>query len=113
MPQLNIEVPDDSILASKELTVRPLQSMRLKHLRAFQRVKNAGRDADMDDMALALAGVLIGWSEDEVNELTMDEMLFVLDQLGQIQTAAIPNAIGSSSRQRSARTTRGRSQTGA
>jgi hypothetical protein len=94
---LLIDVPDDSILASKQLTVRPINKLKLKHLRAFQRVVAAGRDADMDDMALALVGALDGWSEADVGELTMDEMMFVIGQLGQRQKAAIPNGNGSSS----------------
>jgi len=110
---LLIDVPDESILASKKLTVRPIGKMKLKHLRAFQRVKNAGRDADMDDMALALAGALDGWSEAEVNELTLDEMLLVIEQMDRREQAAIPNGKSSSSLPPSGRTTRGRRRTGA
>jgi hypothetical protein len=109
---LEIEVPDDSILASKQLTVRPIGKMRLKHLRAFRRVIRAGREADMDDMAIALQGCLIGWTEDEVNELTLDEMMLVISKLDQHEKTAIPNASGSSSPPRSAQTTRGRGRTG-
>jgi len=110
---LLIDVPEDSILAHKKLVVRPIEQMRLKHLRAFQRVKNAGREADMDDMALALAGALDGWTEDEVNELTLDEMLLVIGEMDRRETSAIPNGSGSSLPPRSARTTRGRRRTGA
>lgn len=97
---LLIDVPDDSILASKKLDVRPISQMRLKHLRAFQRVVSAGQNADMEDMALALSGALIGWTEDEVNELTLDEMLLVIQKMDQRQQGAIPNGSGSSSRRR-------------
>lgn len=91
-----VDVPDDSILASKKLVVRPISKMKLKHLRAFQRVVAAGKQADMEDMALALSGALVGWSEEEVGELTLDEMLLVIDQLGTRQKAAVPNGNGSS-----------------
>jgi hypothetical protein len=91
-----IDVPDDSILAHKTLTVRPIEKMKLKHLRAFQRVKNAGRDADMDDLALALSGALDGWSEDEVDELTLDEMLLIIGEMDRKEKTAIPNGHGSS-----------------
>jgi len=94
---LLIEVPDESILAHKQLTVRSINAMKLKHLRAFQRVKAAGRNADMDDMALALSGALVGWSEDEVNELTLDEMLLVIREMDRHTERAIPNPNGSGS----------------
>jgi hypothetical protein len=93
---LLIDVPDDSILASKQLIVRPIGKMRLKHLRAFQRVVAAGKLANMDDMALALSGALEGWSEAEVGELTLDEMLLVIEQMDNRQKAAVPNGNGSS-----------------
>lgn len=109
---VEIEVPDDSILAQKQLTVRPLNQMKLKHLRAYQRVAMAGRNADMDDMALALSGALVGWSEDEVNELTLDEMLLVISKLGEQQQGAIPNGKSSPSTPPSARTMRGRDRIG-
>ena len=112
-PILLIDVPEDSILAHKTLTVRPISKMRLKHLRAFQRVKQAGREADMEDLALALAGALDGWSEAEVGELTLDEMLLVIGEMDTREKAAIPNANGSSSRPHSARTMRKRPPTGA
>lgn len=107
-----IEVPDDSILAHKQLTIRPLNKMRLKHLRAFRRVVAAGRNADMDDMAIALQGVLIGWTEADVDELTLDEMMLVISKLDSHEQGAIPNGSGSNSRQRSARTMRGRGRAG-
>ena len=94
---LAIDVPDDSILAHKQLTVRPVSKMRLKHLRALKRVAAAGRNADMDDMALALLGCLIGWSEDEVDELSLDEMMLVIGELDRHEKSAIPNGSGSSS----------------
>lgn len=91
-----LDVPDDSILANKKLVVRAINKMKLKHLRAFQRVVAAGRQADMDDMALALSGALIGWTAADVDELTLDEMLLVIDQLNSRQQAAVPNGNGSS-----------------
>ncbi len=109
---LLIDVPDDSILAHKKLTVRPISKMKLKHLRAFQRVKNAGRDADMDDMALALVGALDGWSEDEVNELTLDEMLLVIGKMDRKEKGAVPNGNGSSSTPPTGATSSGWGQTG-
>lgn len=112
-PILLIDVPDDSILASKQLTVRPLTKMRLKHLRAFQRVKNAGREANIEDLALALSGALDGWTPAEVDELTLDEMLLVISEMDNREKAAIPNVNGSSSPPPSGQTTRGRRRTGA
>ncbi len=94
---LAIEVPDDSILANKKLTTRPVSKMRLKHLRAFKRVVAAGRNADMDDMAVALQGCLVGWTSEEVDELTLDEMLLVIGELDRHEKSAIPNGSGSSS----------------
>jgi hypothetical protein len=91
-----VDVPDDSILASKQLTVRAIEKMKLKHLRAFQRVVAAGKSADMEDMALALSGALVGWSLDEVNELTLDEMMLVIEELNRTQQNAVPNGNGSS-----------------
>jgi hypothetical protein len=109
---VEVEVGDDSILAHKTLTIRPITKMKLKHLRAFQRVASAGRSADMDDMALALAGALIGWTEDEVNELSLDEMLLVIGKLGEQRQNALPNGTSSPSPQPSPRTMRGRGRTG-
>lgn len=109
---IEIEVADDSILAHKKLTVRPIRKMKLKHLRAFQRVVSAGRAADMDDLAVALAGALVGWSEDEISELNLDEMLLVIGELGKQQSTAIPNGISSHSRSPSPRTKRGKARTG-
>lgn len=94
---LLIDVPDDSILAHKALTVRPVAKMKLKHLRAYKRVVAAGRNADMDDLAVALQGTLLGWSDDEIDELTLDEMLLVIGELDRHKNAAIPNGSGSSS----------------
>lgn len=94
---LLIDVPEDSILAHKKLEVRPVSKMRLKHLRAYQRVAAAGRNADMDDLALAMQGALIGWSEDDIDELTLDEMLLVIGELDRHKRSAIPNGNGSSS----------------
>ena len=34
---LDIEVADDSILAHKQITVRPMRQAKLKHIRAAQR----------------------------------------------------------------------------
>lgn len=109
---LDIDVPDDSILAHKELTIRPISQMKLKHLRAFQRVVAAGRNANMDDLAAALEGALIGWTPDDIEELTLDDMLLVIGKLGAQQQAAIPNGSGSPSSTRSPRTPRGRARTG-
>ncbi len=109
---VEIEVPDDSILAHKQLTIRPIKEMKLKHLRAYQRVAAAGRSADMNDLAIALQGALVGWSEDEVNELTLDEMLLVIGKLGEQQSTALPNGTSSPSTPLSPRTTRGRDRTG-
>lgn len=92
---LLIDVPDDSILASKKLETRPVSKMKLKHLRAFQRVVAAGHDANMNDLALAMQGALIGWSADEIDELTLDEMLLVIGELDRHKSAAIPNGNGS------------------
>lgn len=94
---LLIDVPDDSILASKQLTVRPISKMRLKHLRAYERVVAAGRSPNMADLALALQGTLIGWAEDEIDELTLDEMMLVISELDRHKRSAIPNGSGSSS----------------
>ena len=101
--EIAIEVADDSILAHKKITVRPLSQAKLKHIRAAQRVFNAGRDADIDDMIVALAGFLIGWSEDEVSELTLAEMTPIMDAINAQQRGAIPNGNSSSSRPRSIR----------
>jgi hypothetical protein len=102
---LTIDVPEDSILAHKQLTVRPIEKMRLKHLRAFQRVKQAGQDADMGDLALALSGALDGWSADEVDELTLDEMLLIIGEMDRREKSAVPNGHGSSSTRRTRKTT--------
>ena len=109
---LDIEVADDSILAHKQITVRPMRQARLKHIRAAQRVFAAGRAADMDDMITALAGFLVGWSEDEVAELTLDEMTPIMDAINAQQRGAIPNGNGSSSRPRSPAARRKLARTG-
>lgn len=109
---IEIEVADDSILAHKNLTVRPIRKMKLKHLRALQRVVSAGRNADMDDLATALAGTLVGWTEDEIGELNLDEMLLIIGKLSEQQSAAIPNGKSSPSRSPSPRTKRGKARTG-
>lgn len=93
---LLIDVPEDSILASKELKVRPIAQMRLKHLRAYQRVAAAGRNANMEDLAVALQGALIGWTPEDIDELTLDEMLLIIRQLNGHAASAIPNGNGSS-----------------
>lgn len=92
-----VPVPDESVLAHKQLTVRPIGTMKLKHLRAYQRVAAAGKAADMDDLALALEGALDGWTPDEIGELTLDEMLLVVHALGAPLADALPNANGSNS----------------
>ena len=109
---LDLEVADDSILAHKQITVRPMRQAKLKHIRAAQRVFNAGRDADIDDMITALSGFLIGWSEDEVAELTLDEMTPIMDAINQQQRGAIPNGKNTSSRPRSLPTKRKLARTG-
>jgi hypothetical protein len=109
---LDIDIPDDSILAHKKITVRPITQAKLKHIRAAQRVFNAGRDADMDDMIVALAGFLVGWSEEEVGELTLAEMTPIMDAINAQQQGAIPNAKSSSLPPRSAQARRRLARTG-
>lgn len=109
---IDIDIPDDSILAHKTITVRPMRQAKLKHIRAAQRVFNAGRDADMDDMIVALSGFLIGWTEDEVAELTLDEMTPIMEAIRNQQSQAIPNEKSSSSRPRSVRARQRLARTG-
>jgi len=110
--EIAIEVPDDSILAHKKITVRPLSTAKLKHIRAAQRVFSAGRDANIDDMIVALAGFLIGWSEDEVAELTLAEMTPIMAAIEQQQRGAIPNGKDTSSRRPSPQSKRRLARTG-
>jgi hypothetical protein len=127
MPTSNtiaIEVDDDSILAQKQLTIRPIQKMKQKHLRALQRVMRMGRRIDaehldeeqvfelLDALSSALQGLLIGWTPADIEELTMDEMLLVYNQLGNETRHAVPNGRSSSSTPRSSRTTQVAARTG-
>jgi hypothetical protein len=109
---LDIEVADDSILAHKQITVRPLRAAKLKHIRAAQRVFAAGRDANVEDMIVALAGFLIGWTEDDVSELTLEEMTPIMEAINRQQSQAIPNGKGTSSRPRLAQSRRKLARTG-
>lgn len=121
---LTIDVPDDSILAHKNIELRSIKQMKQKHLRLLQKVMRMGSRIDaknidpdqvfeiVEALSGALAGLLIGWSAAEIDELTLEEMLLIYNQLGASTRHAVPNGTSSNSTPRSGQTTVGRGRPG-
>jgi hypothetical protein len=122
--QIQVEVSDDSILAHKQVKLRSVQQMKQKHLRLLQKVMRLGSRIDaanvspdqvfevMEALSGALAGLLIGWSESDIDELTLEEMLLIYNQLGDTTRRALPNGTSSNSTPRSGQTTPRRGRPG-
>lgn len=110
-------VPDDSILASKQLTIRPVTQMKLRQLRQLRALAQKTKQLDtaaltdeqafslMDDMSDVLTTMLMGWTRADVEELSIDEMTLIIKQISGDQRAALPKATSSRSTRRTARGT--------